>query len=235
MRVLAAVLVVGAGEQHAGELAVRAGATAAARRAAGRRSRASALLELVHQLQRALGALGVLQRVQARVAGQRGDALVQLRVVLHRARAERVEAGVEVEVALGEPVVVADDLRLGDLRQLRRLGAAEAARAAASCARARRARARRTRAGPAWTSRRSSPRGRAASASRRARTRPGAACASMPGSACRRFVGVMRSPPRARPRPRLRARRRAGRCPPCERCSVIATSRPSSVRAGSRG
>ena len=121
---LAAVLVVGAGEQHAGELAVRAGGRLQrdVRQAGDLAQRA---LQLVHQLQRALGALGVLQRVQARVAGQRRDALVQLRVVLHRARAERVEAGVEVEVALREPVVVADDLRLGDLRQLRRLGAAE--------------------------------------------------------------------------------------------------------------
>ena len=123
--VLAAVLVVGAGEQHAGELAVRAGGRLQRHvRQAG--DLGQRVLELVHQLQRALGALGVLQRVQAGVAGQRRDALVQLRVVLHRARAERVEAGVEVEVALREPVVVADDLRLGDLRQLRRLGAAEA-------------------------------------------------------------------------------------------------------------
>ncbi len=54
--------------------------------------------------------------------GQRRDALVQLRVVLHRARPERIEAGVEVEVALAQPVVVPHDLRLGDLRQSRRLG-----------------------------------------------------------------------------------------------------------------
>ena len=146
---LAAVLVVGAGQQHARELAVRAGARLQRDvRQAG--DLAQRLLELPHQLQRALGALRALRRVQARVARQRGDALVQLRVVLHRARAERVEAGVEVEVALREPVVVAHDLRLGDLGQLRRLGAAEAARAAArpAAARARRARARRTRAGP---------------------------------------------------------------------------------------
>ena len=124
---LAAVLVVGARQQHARELAVRAGARLQRDvREAG--DLAQRLLELPHQLQRALGALGRLRRVQARVAGQRGDALVQLRVVLHRARAERVEAGVEVEVALREPVVVAHDLRLGDLGQLRRLGAAEVVR-----------------------------------------------------------------------------------------------------------
>jgi hypothetical protein len=95
--VLAAVLVVGAGQQDAGELAVRAGARLEAdvREA---RDLAQRLLELVHQLQRALGALGVLRRVQAGVAGQRRDALVQFRVVLHRARPERIEAVVEIEV-----------------------------------------------------------------------------------------------------------------------------------------
>ena len=123
---LAAILVVGAGEQDPGELAVRAGGglQADVRQA---RDLAEGRLEVPHQLERALRAFGVLQRVQARVAGQRGDALVQARVVLHRARAERVEAGVEVEVALGEAHVVAHDLRLGELRQPRRLGAAQLA------------------------------------------------------------------------------------------------------------
>jgi hypothetical protein len=45
---------------------------------------------------------------------------VQLGVVLHRARAQRVEAGVEVEVLLRQAVEVAHDLRLGDLGQLGR-------------------------------------------------------------------------------------------------------------------
>ena len=122
---LAAVLVIGAGQQHARELAVGAGARL--QRHVGQpgdlRQRA---LELPHQLQRALGPRGPLERVQPRVAGHRGDPLVQLRVVLHRARAERVEAGVQVEVALGEPVVVAHDLGLGDLRQARGLAPPEA-------------------------------------------------------------------------------------------------------------
>ena len=69
-------------------------------------------LQLPHQLERSLCTLGVLERVQARMARQGGDPLVQARVVLHRARAERVEAGVEVEVALGDADVVTDDLRL---------------------------------------------------------------------------------------------------------------------------
>ena len=88
----------------------------------------SALLEAPHQLQRALGAPGVLERVKLGVAVQRRDALVQLGVVLHRARAQRIEAGVEVEVALGQAVVVAHDLGLGDLGQTSpsALGAAQA-------------------------------------------------------------------------------------------------------------
>ena len=136
VRVFAAVGVEGAGQQQAGELAVGAGRglQADVRQAADLGQR---LLQQPHQLQRALGALRVLGRVQAGVAGQRRDPLVEPRVVLHRAGAERVEAGVEVEVAAREPVVVADDLRLGDLGQARRLGAQQAAPGSAPRAAAR--------------------------------------------------------------------------------------------------
>ena len=119
---LAAVGVVGAGEEQAGELAVRAGRGLQAD-VGQPADLAEARLQQPHQLQRALRAPRVLGRVQPGVAGQRRDPLVEPRVVLHRAGAERVEAGVEVEVAPREPVVVADDLRLGDLGQARRLGA----------------------------------------------------------------------------------------------------------------
>ncbi len=108
---LAAGLVVGACQQQPGELAVRAGGGLQrdVRQAGDLRERS---LQAPHQLERALRAGGVLQRVQSRVSGQRRGALVQARVVLHRARAERVEARVEVEVALGDAHVVAHDLRL---------------------------------------------------------------------------------------------------------------------------
>jgi hypothetical protein len=82
----AAIGVEGAGEEQAGELAV--GACRGLQADVGQ----------PHQLQRALGPLGVLGRMQAGVAGQRRDPLVEPRVVLHRAGAERVEAAVEVEV-----------------------------------------------------------------------------------------------------------------------------------------
>ena len=128
--VLAAVLVERAREQQAGQFAVRAGAGLKrhVRQPADLGQRA---LQVPHQLERALGVLVVLQRVQAREAGQRRHALVQLGVVLHRARAQRVEARVEVEVLLREVVVVAHDLGLGDLGQLGRLARGWPTRAAA--------------------------------------------------------------------------------------------------------
>src|SRR5882757_7258090 len=61
--------------------------------------------------------------MQVREARQRDDALVDARVVLHRARAQRVEAGVDPEVALRELREVADELELVNLGKPRRLGA----------------------------------------------------------------------------------------------------------------
>ena len=61
--------------------------------------------------------------------GSARGALVDARVVLHRARAERVEAGVDPEVAVGEVREVAHDLVLGQLGQARRLLARERRRA----------------------------------------------------------------------------------------------------------
>ncbi len=115
---LAAVLVVGAGQEQAGQLAVRARRRLQrhVRQPGDLRQRA---LQAPHQVERALGVLGVLKRVEPRVPGQGGHALVQLRVVLHRARPERVEALVQVEVLRGERGVVAHDLGLGHLGQLR--------------------------------------------------------------------------------------------------------------------
>ena len=82
-------------------------------------------LQPPHQLERPLSAVGALQRMELGVARQSGDSLVELGVVLHRAGPERIEAGVEVEVALREPVEVAHDLGFGDLGQLRGPFAAE--------------------------------------------------------------------------------------------------------------
>ena len=116
---LAAVVEVGAHQHQPGQLALRAG---------GRLERDGGqagdlgedLLQVPHQLERALGALVLLVRMEVAEAGQRDDALVDARVVLHRAGAERVEAGVDPEVAVGERGEVAHELGLGDLGQARR-------------------------------------------------------------------------------------------------------------------
>ncbi len=56
------------------------------------------------------------QRVQVGEAGQARQRLARLRVVLHGAGAERVEAGVDAVVPGGEVGEVADHLQLGQLR-----------------------------------------------------------------------------------------------------------------------
>ena len=78
------------------------------------------LLELPHQLERALRALVLLQRMEVAEPLERGRALVHARVVLHRAAAERVEARVDPEVAVGERGEVPDDLVLRHFGQSRR-------------------------------------------------------------------------------------------------------------------
>src|SRR5205807_435649 len=78
------------------------------------------LLQAPLQLERALRTLLLLEGMEVAKARQRDDALVHARVVLHRARPERVEAGVDPERPGGELAEVAHHLRLGQLRQPRR-------------------------------------------------------------------------------------------------------------------
>ena len=76
--------------------------------------------ELPHQLERALRPVVLLQRVEVAEARNAHDPLVDPRVVLHRAAAERVEARVDPEVAVCERGEVAHDLVLGHLGEARR-------------------------------------------------------------------------------------------------------------------
>ena len=71
--------------------------------------------------QPALGERGRGRGVDAGQAGQRGHRVADLRVVLHRARAERVGAEVDRELAVGEPGEVADQVALGHLGERHRL------------------------------------------------------------------------------------------------------------------
>ena len=113
---VAAGEVVGADDQHAGELAVRAG-----RRLQGDAGQpgdlAQVLLQLVHEQQRALDGHLILVGMDVLKAGQRDGAVVDLGIVLHRARAERVEARVDGMVHLAEAGEVAHHLDLAHLRQ----------------------------------------------------------------------------------------------------------------------
>jgi hypothetical protein len=63
--------------------------------------------------------------MESREAPERREALVDPRVVLHRAGAERIEARVDAEVARGELGEVSDELELRHLRKPRRLAAPE--------------------------------------------------------------------------------------------------------------
>src|SRR5262249_3583469 len=83
------------------------------------------LLQPPHELKRSLRVLVVGVRVQVAETGQRGQALVYPRVVLHRAGAERVEARVDAERAVRESRDVPYDLRLRELGEPRRTRAAE--------------------------------------------------------------------------------------------------------------
>ena len=79
------------------------------------------LLQLPLELERALRRVVLDERMQVGEPGQPDEPLVDARVVFHRAAAERIEAGVDAEVARRELGEVAQHLRLGELRQARRL------------------------------------------------------------------------------------------------------------------
>ena len=111
-------------EQQARQLALRAGGRLERDRVEARHLRED-LLQPPHQLERALRAVLVLQRMEPREARERREPLVDPRVVLHRAGAERIEARVDAEVAGRELREVADELELRHLGEARRLGAAE--------------------------------------------------------------------------------------------------------------
>ena len=118
---------------------------AAANRRRGRRFPAG-IAQLVEHLQHALNRFLGLVRMQIGEAGHAGDPFVPLRVVLHRARAERIEVRVDAHVELRQVGEMADDLRLRAARAEQ--GARRRARRRAATRR-RAARARRTAAGGA--------------------------------------------------------------------------------------
>ena len=71
----------------------------------------------IDQFERALHRALRLQRMEVGEAGQPRHLLVEPRVVLHRARAERVEAAVDRVILLRQAREMPDDLRLAEARQ----------------------------------------------------------------------------------------------------------------------
>ena len=78
------------------------------------------LLQPPHQLERALDRVFVLVGMEVPEAGHHRQALVDPRVVLHRAGAEGIKARVDAEVACRELREVPDELRLRELGKPRR-------------------------------------------------------------------------------------------------------------------
>ena len=73
--------------------------------------------QVIQQRQRPLAIRLVLHRVQVRKPRQRRGPLVDLRVVLHRAGAERIEVVVHGKVAMRQVRVMPHHVKLPDLRQ----------------------------------------------------------------------------------------------------------------------
>ena len=118
---VAAVHVVAAHDHKAGELAVGAGA-GVQREVLHAGDGGESLVHLVVDLERTLHRRLVLQGVEPLEGGHGGYLLIDLGVVLHRAAAQRVEAGVNSEVHLGEVGVVARHVDLADLGKAGGLG-----------------------------------------------------------------------------------------------------------------
>ena len=114
---LAVVGQIGLDDEHARELALGAGGGRQAHGVEAGDLRQAAL-EVVHQGQRALGRLDRLQRVGLGEAGQAGEVFVHLRVVLHGAAAQGIEAGVDAVVEAAEGHEVADQVHLAQLGQV---------------------------------------------------------------------------------------------------------------------
>ncbi len=112
------VFMVGGKDQHAGQLALGAGSRLQGhRRQAG--DFAQIALQVVHQLQ---GALGEAFRQQGMGAGESGNgrlAFVGLGVVFHGAGAQRVHAAVHAEIPLGKLGEVAHHIQFGKIRKIR--------------------------------------------------------------------------------------------------------------------
>jgi len=107
-------------EQQTGELAVRTGG-GLERKAVHACDLAEQLPGAVHQLQCPLRRILRLERMQPRKARQRRQRLIDLRIILHGTRAERIEAVVHAVNAVRQRRIMPDQLVFAHMRQVQRL------------------------------------------------------------------------------------------------------------------
>ena len=114
-------LVVAADQQQAGVLAVGAGC-----RLHGHAGHAGDFTQQLfgaeQHLQRALGGLGRLQRMQLGKSRQRGQGLIDPGIVFHGAGTQRIKSVIDAVGLLGKLGIMPVQIHLGQFRQARRLG-----------------------------------------------------------------------------------------------------------------
>ena len=117
---VAARIVVGANHRHPGEFAMRA--RHRRHRHAGHAGHVlQYFLQLEHAGQKALPGFVRAGRMPRQKLRQHRQRIARARVVLHRARAERIELRVDREVLLAQTCVVAHHVELGHFGQARRI------------------------------------------------------------------------------------------------------------------
>src|SRR5262245_45747047 len=100
---------IGTGNQHASELTVSAGRWLDADSLKSR-DLGEHFLKLVHELERTLDGFLTLTRMDLGETGIAGNCLIDFRVVLHRARTERIKVDVDRVILLASSGVVANDV-----------------------------------------------------------------------------------------------------------------------------
>ena len=113
---VAAGIVILLDEQHAREFAVRTG-SGLERHAVHARDLTQILLRKLQHTTAALHRVGGGQRMDTRKAGQRSHFLVDAGIILHGARAERIEAAVHAVDVVVQLRIVAAEVLLAQLRQ----------------------------------------------------------------------------------------------------------------------
>jgi hypothetical protein len=86
------------------------------------------LLQVVVEFESALSGSGILEGMQAGKCRHSSDLLIDLRVILHGAAAQRIESGVDAEVLVREQSIVSHHVEFANLGEVGRLFAEQVGR-----------------------------------------------------------------------------------------------------------